>query len=127
MLSSRLPSGDATQAPTFWSKVEVSQSAARAAGVVPPITKWKKRGPAERVAAASPSRASSLTAATAPSPSSGSVTIEGDGGVLAARGLHRVVVQSTEKGARLRRDDLQDRIQLATPLTWVRHGPGCYG
>ena len=54
MLSSRLANGEPAQAPAFWSKLDVSQSAASAAGVAPPITKWKKRGPAERVARARP-------------------------------------------------------------------------
>ena len=34
----------------FWSSADVSQSAASAAGVPPPMTKWKNAGPAERVA-----------------------------------------------------------------------------
>ena len=53
--SRRVPRGEAIQAATFWSSADVSQSAASAAGVVPPITKWKKRGPLERVAVAAPS------------------------------------------------------------------------
>src|SRR5437773_8653716 len=70
ILSSRLAKGEPTQAPAFWSKLEVSQSAASAAGVTPPTTKWKKRGPAERVPRACPRLASWPTAAGAPAPSS---------------------------------------------------------
>ena len=69
--SSRPASGVATHAPEFWSSVEVSQSAPRAAGVVPPFTKWKNLGPAECTAAPNPATSSS-SAATAPTPSSGS-------------------------------------------------------
>ena len=65
------PSGVATQAPGFWSHVEVSQSAPRAAGVVPPLTKWKNFGPAECTSPPPPS-INSCKAAIAPTPSSGS-------------------------------------------------------
>src|SRR5438270_8988806 len=51
--SSLDPSGELTQSPALLSIVEASQSAASAAGVVPPVTKWKKRGPVEFVAASS--------------------------------------------------------------------------
>src|SRR5688500_3268869 len=60
--SSRVPSGEPTLLKAFWSS---------AAGVTPPVTKWKKRGPGEPVAASSPPSSSS-SAATAPVPSSGS-------------------------------------------------------
>jgi hypothetical protein len=69
--SSRAPSGDETQANEFWSNADASQSAPSAAGVTPPVTKWKKRGPGERTTAPAPS-ASAPSAASAPSPSSGS-------------------------------------------------------
>ena len=56
----------------FWSSRDTTQSPARAAGVDPPMTKWKKRGPAEAVAVAVPTRTSVSTAAWVPAPSSGS-------------------------------------------------------
>jgi hypothetical protein len=37
--SAREASGELTQLKAFWSRVEVSQSAASAAGVAPPVTK----------------------------------------------------------------------------------------
>ena len=69
--SAREPIGELTQLNEFWSNVEASQSAPRAAGVAPPVTKWKKRGPAERVAPARPAAASSERAACAPAPEAG--------------------------------------------------------
>jgi hypothetical protein len=56
----------------FWSSRDTTQSAASAAGVDPPITKWKKRGPADAVAVAVPTRSSVSTAAWVPDPCSGS-------------------------------------------------------
>ncbi len=70
-VSRRVPSGEPTQLNAFWSSAVASQSAPSAAGVTPPVTKWKKRGPGEAVAASSPA-ASSSRASTAPDPSSGS-------------------------------------------------------
>jgi hypothetical protein len=70
--SSRAASGDASHAPAHWSIVAATHSAPIAAGVTPPITQWKKRGPAERTEAGTPSSSSSLRADSAPSPSSGS-------------------------------------------------------
>ena len=69
-VSRRVPSGEPTQLKAFWSSAVASQSAPSAAGVTPPVTKWKKRGPEEPVAASSPVSSSS-SAATAPEPSSG--------------------------------------------------------
>src|SRR5213592_4272722 len=51
--------------------MDVSQSAPSAAGVVPPITQWKKRGPEERTCASSPPSISWSSAASVPNPSSG--------------------------------------------------------
>ena len=59
--SSRIANGERTQLKAIWSTALVSHSAASAAGVPPPITKWKNRGPAERVA---PSHAPSISART---------------------------------------------------------------
>jgi hypothetical protein len=42
--SSRLANGELTQLNATWSSALVSQSAPRAAGVPPPITKWKNPG-----------------------------------------------------------------------------------
>ena len=50
-VSSRVASGEPTQLNAFWSSAVASQSAPRAAGVTPPVTKWKNRGPGEAVAA----------------------------------------------------------------------------
>ncbi len=69
--SSSAPYGELTAENEFWSSSDVSQSAPSAAGVVPPVTKWKNRGPEERVAT-SAAPTSSARAARAPSPSSGS-------------------------------------------------------
>ena len=70
-VSSRVPRGEPTQLKAFWSSAVASQSAPSAAGVTPPVTKWKNRGPGEAVAASSPPT-SSWRASTAPAPSSGS-------------------------------------------------------
>jgi hypothetical protein len=56
----------------FWSSSETVQSAANAAGVEPPMTKWKNRGPADAVAVTTPTRNSFSTAGSVPTPSSGS-------------------------------------------------------
>src|SRR2546428_13510985 len=53
--SSLEPSGALIHTPALLSRVEASQSAASAAGVEPPVTKWKDLGPAELVAAPTPS------------------------------------------------------------------------
>jgi hypothetical protein len=71
--SKRAPRGELTHRPALLSSADANQSAASAAGVEPPVTKWKKRGPADRVAASGPSSVSSANAARLPSPSSGSV------------------------------------------------------
>ena len=68
--SHRVPIGDESHAEEIWSHVEVSTSAASAAGVPPPTTQWKKRGPEAR-SAPSEAATSSAIAASAPSPSSG--------------------------------------------------------
>ena len=49
--SSRIANGELTQLNAIWSSAPLSQSAASDAGVPPPMTKWKKRGPADRVPA----------------------------------------------------------------------------
>ena len=75
MRSTRSPAacraGEPTQLKAFWSSAVASQSAPSAAGVTPPVTKWKNRGPGEAVAASRPP-ISSPSAASAPEPSSGS-------------------------------------------------------
>src|SRR5207245_7126791 len=43
--SSLDPSGELTHTPALLSIADASQSAASAAGVDPPVTKWKKHGP----------------------------------------------------------------------------------
>ena len=63
---------DEARTNAFWSSRDTTQSAASAAGVEPPITKWKNRGPAEAVEVAIPTSSSLSTAARVPSPSSGS-------------------------------------------------------
>ncbi len=70
-VSSRVPSGEDTQVLFIWSIAEAIQSAPSAAGVVPPVTKWKNRGPVERTAPPRIASSSSATAALAPEPSSG--------------------------------------------------------
>src|SRR2546430_1110538 len=69
--SMRAASGELTQLYAFWSRVEASQSAASAAGVPSPITKWKNRGPEDRVAASIAAALSSVSAFSDPTPSSG--------------------------------------------------------
>ena len=125
MLSRRLASGEATQAPAFWSRAEVSQSAASAAGVVPPITKWKKRGPADRVAVSRPSRARSLIAGSAPAPSSGSAPPSCVTACLAAVRLHGVAIQCGEERASLRGGEVQRLLELRAPFPRIRHRPAC--
>ena len=70
--SSLEPSGALIHNPALLSRAEASQSAASAAGVEPPVTKWKKRGPAELVAASMPSVRRLVSVARLPFPSSGS-------------------------------------------------------
>jgi hypothetical protein len=70
--SSRIANGELIQLNAIWSIALVNQSAASAAGVPPPITKWKKRGPADLVAAASAASMSLRSASREPAPSSGS-------------------------------------------------------
>ncbi len=81
--SSRIAKGELTQLNAIWSIALVHQSAASAAGVPPPITKWKNRGPAERVAPSEAASISSRTAASEPEPSSGSETPTGPPGSAA--------------------------------------------
>ena len=57
--------------PAFWSQVEVSTSAPRAAGRCPPITKPKNRGPAVPASPGSAVVASSSSTATGSAPDSG--------------------------------------------------------
>ena len=64
-------SAEESQPYASWSNAAVSQSAPSAAGVVPPTTKWKNRGPLDRVAVAAPRSASSASASIAPEPFSG--------------------------------------------------------
>ena len=71
-VSAASASRDEARTNAFWSSRDTTQSAASAAGVDPPITKWKKRGPAEAVAVAVPTRSSVSTAAWVPDPCSGS-------------------------------------------------------
>src|SRR5438034_1103216 len=67
--SSLEPSGELTHNAALLSRADVSQSAARATGVEPPVTKWKNRGPAELTAACMPSVRRRVTVATLPFPS----------------------------------------------------------
>ena len=69
--SSCPPSGDDAHENAFWSTADASQSAASAAGVAPPVTKWKKRGPAEACAPSRPATRRAITS-SAGAPSSGS-------------------------------------------------------
>src|SRR5439155_16838945 len=69
--SSLEPSGELTHNAALLSRADVSQSAARAEGVAPPVTKWKNRGPAELTAACMPSVRRRVTVATLPFPSAG--------------------------------------------------------
>ena len=59
--STTLAAGPRTCRAAFWSQAEVSQSAARAAGVAPPTTKPKKRPPADATRPGSAAVASSAT------------------------------------------------------------------
>jgi hypothetical protein len=70
--SSRIANGELIQLNAIWSSAPASQSAASAAGVPPPITKWKNRGPADRVAEASAASISVRSASSEPAPWSGS-------------------------------------------------------
>ncbi len=65
------PSGDDAHAYAGWSSAAASRSAPSAAGVTPPTTKWKKRGPEVLAAASSPRSTSARRAAAAPMPRSG--------------------------------------------------------
>ena len=69
--SSLDPSGELTHTPALLSIADASQSAASAAGVDPPVTKWKKRGPVEFAAASRPSVSSRLSITRLPMPSLG--------------------------------------------------------
>ena len=59
-VSTASASRDEARTNAFWSSSDTVQSAASAAGVEPPMTKWKKRGPAEAVAVAVPTRSRRL-------------------------------------------------------------------
>ena len=95
--SSRVPSGEPTLLKAFWSSAVVSQSAPSAAGVTPPVTKWKKRGPGEPVAASSPPSSSS-SAATAPVPLLGQRPAEAVGRLVDALRQHGTLVETGEEG-----------------------------
>ena len=71
-VSTEVANSDAARENAFWSSSETVQSAASAAGVTPPVTKWKNRGPAEWVADAVPTDSSRSATAAAPSPTPGS-------------------------------------------------------
>jgi hypothetical protein len=71
-VSAVVANADAVDIPASWSSSDVTQSPAIAAGVDPPTTKWKNRGPDECVAAAAPIRSSSAIESGEPWPSSGS-------------------------------------------------------
>ena len=97
--SSCPPSGDDTHENEFWSTAEASQSAASAAGVTPPVTKWKKRGPAEAWA---PSRPATRRAIAASADAVlGQRTGEGAGGGVGRGRAHRPVGQRAEITERL--------------------------
>ena len=61
-----------TYSPAFWSQALVSQSAASAAGTLPPMTNPKKRGPAVAMRPPSALAARASTTSTGSSPDSGS-------------------------------------------------------
>src|SRR4029453_1142763 len=60
IVSTSCANGDETRENAFWSSSAAVQSAASAAGVTPPVTKWKKRGPDEAVPAGVPRRRGGL-------------------------------------------------------------------
>ena len=66
--STTAAAGDSTKRPAFWSHALVSQSAASAAGTLPPMTKPKKRGPPVATMPGSALRASASTTRAAGSP-----------------------------------------------------------
>src|SRR4051812_37351772 len=113
--SSRAASGVDTHAPGFWSVVEASQSAPRAAGVTPPSTKWKNFGPAECTAPSNPATSSS-SACTAPTPCSGN-------------GPPNVAATSSARGSRTARSASVSRYSPASRAAksttfWSSDGSG---
>ncbi len=71
MRSSWSASGVSIHANEFWSSTDASQSAPSAAGVTPPVTKWKFRGPAEATVPSSAGPVSRASVSSAPWPCSG--------------------------------------------------------
>ena len=95
----RVANADEARANAFWSSSEAVQSAASAAGVTPPVTKWKNRGPADGVAAAVPIRSSrSTTAGRAARPSSGSVAAQLGRAARRSRVVDRAVGERGQVG-----------------------------
>ncbi len=56
--SSVAATGEAVNAPAFWSQAVASHEAATVTGIAPPMTKPKKRGPAVAVVAGEPTSSS---------------------------------------------------------------------
>jgi hypothetical protein len=92
--STTLAAGPRMYRPAFWSQTEVSQSAASAAGVAPPITNPKKR-PLDD--ATTPGSAAAASAATTARGSSG---CSGSGPPSAARISARLARLVTERAGR---------------------------
>ena len=86
--------------------------------MAPPITKWKKRGTGRARGAGAPQRGQLADRGGGTLALLGKLATERDGSILAARGLHGIVVQSSEKRSRLRRGDLQG------PSSSARRSPG---
>ena len=99
------------------------------AGVPPPITKWKKRGPAERVAPASAASISVRSAASEPAPSSGSgpatpSAVPGSGGRTSASSTPaRYAAASPATSRRHSSSASRSRIGSATAYRTVASRP----
>ena len=119
---------DAVPMPASWSSSEVTQSPAIAAGVDPPTTKWKKRGPDEWVAAAVPTRSSSRDRVVRADPALGERPVELVGQRVARGVPHEPRVQVGEVLRRSGRHVGQHPGRLIRFEQWVHavivRGPG---
>ena len=96
-VSSRVASGEPTQLNAFWSSAVASQSAPSAAGVTPPVTKWKKRGPGGGRRGVEPAE-QLLERGDGARALLGQRASEAGGRLLGALGKHRPPVEPGEPG-----------------------------
>jgi len=117
--SSCIASGELTQLNAIWSSALASQSAASAAGVPPPITKWKKRGPADRVA---PASAASISVRSAGERTHSFVRERAADPVRSPHRAHQSLVDACKVLGGLSRDEPEALVQHVAIQDRVAHG-----